>query len=175
MISKAEADAWSNYIKGKVESSITGGSVFSLTFAAFLAVFREGAETILYYQSLLAGNRSSMGMIWLGLGIGAAALVVLYVLVRVAGVKLALKPFFTGTSALLFVMSIAFIGKGIKALQAANMIPVTMLPFEFITVDILGIYPTLETLIPQMVLLTVTVVTFVMQFRKGKKLAVKAA
>jgi high-affinity iron transporter len=49
MISKAEADAWSSYIKGKVESSITGGSVFSLTFAAFLAVFREGAETILYY------------------------------------------------------------------------------------------------------------------------------
>ena len=41
MISKAEADAWSSYIKGKVESSVTRGSVFSLTFAAFLAVFRK--------------------------------------------------------------------------------------------------------------------------------------
>ena len=61
-------------------------------------------------------------------------------------------------------MSIAFIGKGVKALQAANMIPVTVLPFEFITVDILGIYPTLETLIPQMVLLA----AFVMQLRKRK-------
>jgi high-affinity iron transporter len=89
-------------------------------------------------------------------------LVVLYALVRAAGIKLPLKPFFTGTSALLFLMSIAFAGKGVKALQAANMIPVTILPFGFVTVDLMGIYPTLETLIPQIVLLAVTVVTFVM-------------
>jgi high-affinity iron transporter len=44
-----------------------------------------------------------------------------------------------------------------------------MLPFKFITVDLLGIYPTLETLIPQMVLLAVTAVTFAMQLRKAKK------
>jgi high-affinity iron transporter len=169
MISKAEADAWSGYIKGKVESSLSRGSAFSLTFAAFLAVFREGAETILFYQALLAGNRSSMSMIWLGLAVGAVALVVLYAVIRVLSVKLPLKPFFMGTSILLFVMCIAFTGSGVKELQEGNIIPVTMLPFKFITIDILGIYPTVQTLIPQIILLAVTVFVSVFQIRNGKR------
>jgi high-affinity iron transporter len=175
MISKAESDAWAGYIRGKVESSLTGGSAFSLVFAAFLAVFREGAETILFYQALLAGNNSRVDMIWLGLAVGAGALAVLYVLIRVLSVKLPLKPFFMGTSVLLFVMCVAFTGSGIKELQEGNIIPVTMLPFKFITIDILGIYPTLQTLIPQVVLLAVTVAVSVMQIRRGKKIAANAA
>jgi high-affinity iron transporter len=66
-------------------------------------------------------------------------------------------------------MSIAFTGSGIKELQEGAVIPVTMLPFG-VTVDILGIYPTLQTLIPQVILLVLTVVTFVIQMRKNKKL-----
>jgi high-affinity iron transporter len=168
MVSKAEAEAWSGYIEGKVKASITKGSVFSLAFAAFLAVFREGAETILFYQALLAGNQGYLNMIWVGLGVGIVLLVVIYVLIRFLSIKLPLKPFFLGTSILLFVMSVAFTGSGIKELQEGNVIPVTMLPFNFITVDILGIYPTLETLIPQIVLLGATIVTFVIQLRRNK-------
>jgi high-affinity iron transporter len=168
MVSKAEAEAWSAYIQGKVQNSITGGSMFSLAFAAFLAVFREGAETILFYQALLAGSRNYVNMIWLGFGIGSAALVVIYILIRVLSLRLPLKPFFLGTSILLFVMSVSFVGSGIKELQEGNVIPVTLLPFNF-TVDILGIYPTLQTLIPQFILLVATVATFVMQIRRNKK------
>jgi high-affinity iron transporter len=174
MISKAEADAWAGYIKGKVESSLSKGSAFSLTFAAFLAVFREGAETILFYQALLAGNSSRVDMIWLGLAVGAAALVVVYAAIRLLSVKLPLKPFFMGTSVLLFVMCIAFTGSGFKELQEGNIVPVTMLPFKFITVDILGIYPTLQTLIPQIILLAVTIAVSVIQIRRGKRLAANA-
>jgi high-affinity iron transporter len=169
MVSKAEAEAWTGYIEGKVQSSLAKGSMFSLAFAAFLAVFREGAETILFYQALLAGSRNYLNMIWLGLGIGSAALVVVYFLIRVVSIKLPLKPFFLGTSILLFVMSIAFTGSGIKEFQEGNVIPVTMLPFKFITVDILGIYPTWQTLIPQIILLAVTAATFVIQLRRGKE------
>ena len=169
MVSKSGTEAWSSYIKGKVESSITKGSMFSLTFAAFLAVFREGAETILFYQALLAGSRESMNMIWLGLAVGVVLLAIVYVLIRVVSVKLPLKPFFMGTSVLLFVMCIAFTGSGIKELQAGNVIPVTMLPFKFITVDLLGIYPTLETLIPQGALLGITIITVVVHLRRGKE------
>ena len=168
MVSKSGAEAWSSYIKGKVESSITKGSMFSLTFAAFLAVFREGAETILFYQALLAGSRESMGMIWLGLAVGIVLLAIVYVLIRVVSVKLPLKPFFIGTSVLLFVMCITFTGSGIKKLQAGNVIPVTMLPFKFITVDILGIFPTVQTLAPQLLLLALTVTVFILQARRGK-------
>jgi high-affinity iron transporter len=173
MVSKAEAEAWVGYIEGKVESSITRGSVFSLAFAAFLAVFREGAETILFYQALLAGNQNYTNMIWLGFGIGSAALVVIYILIRLLSLRLPLKPFFLGTSILLFAMSVAFTGSGIKELQEGNVVPVTMLPFSF-TVDILGIYPTLQTLIPQAVLLIVTVATFIVQIRRNRRIRARA-
>ncbi|MDR1374156.1 MAG: FTR1 family iron permease [Treponema sp.] len=176
MVSKAEAEAWVGYIEGKVQSSITKGSMFSLAFAAFLAVFREGAETILFYQALLASTETYINMIWVGLGIGAVALVIIYILIRVLSIRLPLKPFFLGTSVLLFVMSITFVGNGIKELQEGNVIGVT--PVSGVaSVDILGIYPTLETLIPQIILMVITVITFVVQLRRSKniKAAPKAA
>ncbi|MDR0377341.1 MAG: FTR1 family iron permease [Spirochaetaceae bacterium] len=167
MISKAEAEAWAGYIEGKVKSSITRGSMFSLAFAAFLAVFREGAETILFYQALLASTETYISMIWLGLGVGVVALVVIYILIRVLSIRLPLKPFFLGTSILLFVMSITFVGNGIKELQEGNVIGVSPVP-GVASIDILGIYPTLETLIPQAALLAVTVATFIIQIRRWK-------
>jgi high-affinity iron transporter len=174
MVSKAESAVWMNYIEGMVQASVTRGSVFSLAFAAFLAVFREGAETILFYQALLAGTDSYVNMIWLGLGVGCVVLVVIYVLIRVLSFRLPLKPFFLGTSVLLAVMCISFLGSGIKELQEGNMISVTSAPGVG-TVDILGIYPTLETLVPQILLLVVTVFTFAIQMRKGKRLRATAA
>lgn len=174
MVGKAEADAWSGYIESKVESSLARGSVFSLAFAAFLAVFREGAEVILFYQALLADTQTYINMIWAGLGVGLVALVVIYILIRVLSFRLPLKPFFLGTSVLLSVMAISFIGSGIKELQEGNVIGVT--PVNGLSsVDLLGIYPTLETLIPQAVLLAITVATFVLQIRKWKKARERAS
>jgi high-affinity iron transporter len=167
MVSKAEAEAWSSYIEGKVQASITKGSMFSLAFAAFLAVFREGAETILFYQALLAATETYINMIWLGLGIGVVALVIIYILIRVLSIRLPLKPFFLGTSILLFVMSITFVGNGVKELQEGNVIGVT--PISGVaSIDILGVYPTLETLIPQLALLALTAATFIIQIRRWK-------
>jgi high-affinity iron transporter len=174
MVGKAESEAWSGYIESKVESSIARGSVFSLAFAAFLAVFREGAEVILFYQALLADTETYMNMIWAGLGVGLVALVVIYILIRVLSFRLPLKPFFLGTSVLLSLMAISFIGSGIKELQEGNVISVTPVG-GLSSVDILGIYPTLETLIPQAVLLLITILTFILQIRNWKKARERAA
>jgi high-affinity iron transporter len=116
----------------------------------------------------LAGTDSYANMVWIGLFVGCVVLVVIYVLIRVLSFRLPLKPFFLGTSVLLAIMCIAFLGSGIKELQEGNMISVTAAPGVG-TVDILGIYPTLETLIPQTILLIVTVVTFAVQMRRGKR------
>jgi high-affinity iron transporter len=170
MVSKAEAGAWSSYIEGKVQSSITRGSIFSLAFAAFLAVFREGAETILFYQALLAQTQTYVNMVWLGLGIGSVLLVGVYLAIRFLSIRLPLKPFFLGTSILLFAMSVTFVGNGIKEFQEGNLVGVTPVP-GLGSVSILGIYPTLETLIPQAILLVITVATFVIQIRKNARIA----
>jgi high-affinity iron transporter len=106
-------------------------------------------------------------MIWLGLGVGAVALVIIYILIRVLSIRIPLKPFFLGTSILLFVMSITFVGNGVKELQEGNVIGVT--PVSGVaSIDILGVYPTLETLIPQLALLVITAATFIIQIRRWK-------
>ena len=166
MVSKAEAEAWKNYVEGKVQTAVTTGSSFALGFAAFLAVFREGAETIIFYQAMLADAKEHMDMVWYGLGIGTIILTFIFLVIRFGAVRLPLKPFFICTSMLMYVMAIAFAGGGVKELQEADIIPVT--PVDFIhSVEILGIYPTIETLIPQVIMVLVVVLS-VMYYKKGK-------
>ncbi|MDR1916693.1 MAG: FTR1 family iron permease [Synergistaceae bacterium] len=172
MVSKAEAEAWKHYIEGKVQSAVETGSSFALGAAAFLAVFREGAETILFYQALLGRVEGSSSMVWLGFLVGCAALVVIFALVRYGSLAIPIKPFFMGTSILMYIMSIAFAGGGVKELQEAGVIGVTMLNFE--PIDILGIYPTIETLAPQIVLLLLAVVS-IFHYRAKARRARSAA
>jgi high-affinity iron transporter len=169
MVSKAEADAWRGYIEGKVQSAVETGSGFALGAAAFLAVFREGAETILFYQALLADTSSSLSyMVWCGFAVGCVALVAIFALVRYGSLVIPVRAFFLGTSFLMYIMSIAFAGGGVKELQEADVIGVT--PVSFVeSIDILGIYPTVETLLPQAALLVLAIVSVLWYRRKAAK------
>ena len=171
MVSKSESAMWNRYIEGKVQSSVATGSMFALGFTAFLAVFREGAEVILFYQPLLATGNTSY--VWGGFAVGCAVLVVVFLVIRFLSVKLPLKPFFLGTSILMFAMSISFLGSGIKELIEGNVLSMTpmlenVIPYNNV-MDVLGIYPVAQTLIPQIILLIITIVTFVIQIRRNQK------
>jgi high-affinity iron transporter len=165
MISKADTAAWSSYIEKRVENSISRRSMYSLAFAAFLAVFREGTETILFYQALVGDTKTHPLMIWVGLGAGSLLLVIIYLLFRFLSVRLPLKPFFIGTSLLLFVMAISFAGSGIKELQEANAVSITPVG-AFSSAEALGIYPTAETLGAQLFLLALTIATVIVAARR---------
>ena len=167
MLSKSESKAWKNYVEGKVQSAVSTGSSFALGFAAFLAVFREGAETIIFYQAMLADAKDHMDMVWYGLGVGTVVLTLVFIVIRFGSVKLPLKPFFICTSALMYLMAIAFAGGGVKELQEADIISVT--PVDFVhSVEVLGIYPTVETLVPQLVMLVVVMLS-IMYYKKYHK------
>ena len=160
MVSKASSKAWSNYIQGKVQSSIAKGSMFSLAFTCFLAVFREGAEVILFYQALLV-NAQGAGdtfAIWLGLGVGAVLLVFVYLAIRFLGIKLPLKPFFLATSILMFVMCVSFVGSGISEFVDADWFTPHILN-HVPTISILGIYPYAESLIAQGIMIAIILLT----------------
>jgi len=166
MISKAESDAWRNYIEGKVSSAVTTGSSFALGAAAFLAVFREGAETILFYQALIADAKDHLDMVWYGFGVGAICLVGVFIIIRYGSLRIPLRPFFIGTSILMYIMAIAFAGGGVKELQEADLVSVT--PVSFVgSVDLLGIYPTVETLAPQALLVILAVASYLYYTRKA--------
>jgi high-affinity iron transporter len=170
MVAKAEAEAWKRYIEDKVQSAVATGSSFALGAAAFLAVFREGAETILFYQALLADAGGYTRMVWFGFFTGCAALVVIFLVVRFGSLVIPIRPFFFGTSILMYIMSIAFAGGGVKEFQEADVISVT--PVNFVqSVEILGIYPTVETLLPQIVLLVLAIASIFFYRAKARRQA----
>ena len=173
MFSKAEAEAWKSYVEGKVQTAISSGSSLALGFAAFLAVFREGAETILFYQAMLAEAKEHINMVWYGLGLGCFVLAFIFSVIRFCTIKLPIKPFFIGTSALMYIMAIAFAGGGVKELQEADIIPVT--PVDFVhSFGILGIYPTVETLVPQLFMVLIVVISVVyLKVKHSKKVVNK--
>jgi len=174
MLSKSETEAWNAYIQGQVDSSVETGSGFALAFTAWLAVFREGAEVILFYQPLLSGD--NMNMVWAGFGVGCAVLVAVYIGVRYFSVRLPLKPFFRFTSIFMFLMSISFLGSGIKELIEGNVIvmtPISWIPSNEV-LEVLGIYPCVETIVPQLVLIAITIAVYVYQVRKSKRLVEEA-
>ena len=169
MVSKSEAAVWSQYIESKVAGSAARGSMITLGFTAWLAVFREGAEVILFYQPLM--QESNANMVWLGFAVGCLVLIVVFLAIRLLSIRLPLKPFFLGTSILMAVMSICFLGAGIKELIEGDVITAVYHDWFPITdvLDVFGIYPCYETLIPQFILLAITVVTFAVQIRRNKK------
>jgi high-affinity iron transporter len=173
MVSKAEAEAWKGYIEGKVQSAVETGSNFALGAAAFLAVFREGAETILFYQALLSETETYKNMVWTGFLVGCVALVFIFLIVRFGSLAIPIKPFFMGTSILMYLMSVSFAGGGVKELQEADVVSVT--PVNFVqSIDILGIYPTVETLLPQAVLLGLAIASIFYYRAKARKLRAAA-
>ena len=175
MISKSEAASWSRYIDDKVHSSVETGSSFALAFTAFLSVFREGAEVVLFYQPML--SEGNPGMVWAGFGAGCVLLVFIYLAITKLSIRLPIKVFFTATSILMAVMCVSFLGSGIKELAEGNVFDLSLnvpgVP-ENDVIQIFGIYPWLETLVPQLILSIILLVTFLVAHYRGKMDALRA-
>jgi high-affinity iron transporter len=171
LISKAEADRWQRYVRTRIQASLGGGNLAALWAAAFLAVYREGAETVLFYQALLAGSDASeVAAVLSGLGAGACVLAAMFLLLRTGAVRIPIRPFFTVTSALLYYLAFVFAGKGIRELQDSGLLPVS--PAHGIpTWDVVGIYPTWESLALQAALACAAVVAFVSLTLAGRRRA----
>lgn len=192
MISKAESEAWTNYISEKVSDSAEKGKMWALGFTSFLAVFLEGAEVILFcqqYFSRAGSMENGFLTVFGGILAGLAGVALIFILIRVFGVKLPLKPFFMATSILMAVMSITFLGSSMFELfldgrlaetiggfvqDLAGTIPALAWMNGNDVLAFFGIYPTWITLGPQLILTVVTVITFVMMIRRGKKMREKS-
>ena len=156
MINKSSNKAWDEYIKKQTDASLTRGSLLGLAFISFLAVLREGAETILFYVPIVAAAGDKVHYVWIGLAVGLVALVVIYLLIQFAAVRIPLRPFFTITSLLMAFMAFTFTGSGIAELQEADVVSLTPIS-GFPTIDLLGIYPRVENLAAQAIVLAIIV------------------
>jgi high-affinity iron transporter len=151
LVSKVESARWQAFIKEKVGTALSKGSTHALALVAFLAVFREGAETALFYQALLARGPQVLTPVAAGFVVGAMALVAVWLGFHRFGLRLPLRAFFATTSAMLYTLAFIFMGKGLRELQEGNALPITPLdgwPY----LDVIGLYPSLETLAGQAIL-----------------------
>lgn len=153
MHSKTSARQWQRFIQGSVQKALSTGTLWGLAGLAFIAVYREVFETILFYQALWvqaddAAHRSLLA----GIGTAAALLVVLAWLILRYSQRLPLRQFFAVSGLFLFALAIVFAGKGIVALQEAGWLSTSPIPFP--RIDWLGIYPNFEGLAMQGLLLS---------------------
>ncbi len=160
LLTKVEVAAWQRFIREQVGSALTSGRTTALAFVAFLAVFREGAETALFYQALLARGPATLPPMMAGLVLGSLALVILWFGIQRFGLRIPLRGFFGTTGVLLYVLAFIFMGKGLRELQEGNVLSITPIdggPY----VGALGIFPSVETLAGQGILAALAAVALV--------------
>ncbi|WP_409307404.1 FTR1 family protein [Pectobacterium sp. B1J-3] len=168
LLSKVEARHWKAYLEGKLSHSLSSGSLVGLWLTSFLAVYREGAETVLFYYALVgdASNAAGHLSILAGFIIGCVILVIAYLIMRFTVVKLPLKPFFMFTGCFMYLMAFVFAGKGVLELVEGKLFEPTLL-MGVPEISWLGIYPYVETLLPQGVLLIAALAALWVMRRKA--------
>ena len=155
MTSKGQSDRWMKFISHKLESaerSTIPGIALGLT--AFLAVMREGAETIVFFQALTSGATEAVERhaVAAGIAVAAVALAASFVVIRRAADRIPMRIFFQTTSILLYALAIVFVGQGVASLQEASIVSATFVNYAP-TIPMLGVFPTIQSLGAQVVLL----------------------
>ncbi|HVF38766.1 MAG TPA: cytochrome c/FTR1 family iron permease [Gemmatimonadaceae bacterium] len=163
LISKVEGAKWQKFIRDKVSTALDHGGGKALALVAFLAVFREGAETALFYQALFSEGSGVVLPLVLGMVAGFALLAVIFTLFYRFGVRIPMRPFFAVTSVLLYYLAFVFLGKGIRELQEGNVIGITVLP-SMPSIPSMGIFPSMETLVAQIILVGLFVFALIKTF-----------
>ncbi|GJE29303.1 FTR1 family iron permease [Methylobacterium organophilum] len=122
MFIRQDPKAWQADLNRLAERALGAGTVISLAGIAFLAVFREGAETVLFLHALAKGGNGFDASLLSGLGVAALALVAMFVAMQWLALRLPLRPMFVITSAFLFFMGLRMIGEAFQELQEQQLI-----------------------------------------------------
>ena len=160
ILNKIEHKRWMEFVKAKVFQATTTGGVMVFVLLSFFTVYREGFETVLFYQAMFSFAKYME--LWVGLGfiLGIVSLLGIYFGFRKLGKRLPLRVLFGLTMGIGAYLSIAFLGNAIREFQVLDYIPYTSMLGTIPRLDInvatmTGIYPTLETTVGQIILLSV--------------------
>ena len=182
VLNKIETKKWIEFVKSKVWKATTTGSVLVFVLLSFFTVYREGFETVLFYQAMLSYAKHMELFVILGLIIGLAVIIGVAFIVRKLGKKLPLRVLFGLTMGIGAYMSITFLGNAIREFQEVGYITTTHLFGIIPRLDVnlatmTGIHPTLETIIAQLILLSVYLVgsTYILVIQPRRKRLIQSS
>lgn len=157
MHGKAQAQQWQHYIRDRLSTELPGRSAWLVAGLAFVVVYREVFETILFYAALWSQGRH--GAMLAGAGAACAALAAIaWALLRYSA-RLSISRFFVFSSWLMAALTVILAGKGLAALQEAGVVgidPLAAIP----RVEVLGLFPTAQTILAQVLVLVVLLAGF---------------
>jgi high-affinity iron transporter len=164
MHGKAQADQWQRYIQEKMSKALSGGSAWFLLALAFIVVYREVFETILFYAALWSqGNGSAI--LAGALSACAALAFIAWAMLRYSR-RLPIGKFFTYSSWLMAVLTVVLAGKGISALQEAGIVGIA--PLHVVPrLSLVGLFPTKQTVAAQIVMIAALAVGFALNRRRA--------
>ena len=163
ILNKIEHKRWMEFVKAKVFQASAAGGTSVFIMLSFFTVYREGFETVLFYQAMFSFAKYMEFYVGLGFILGIVSLLGIYFGFRKLGKRLPLRALFGLTMGIGAYLSIAFLGNAIREFQVLDFIPYTSMLGTIPRLDInvatmTGIYPTLETTVGQIVLLAVYLV-----------------
>jgi len=157
MHGKGQADEWQRYIRQKMGHALSKGSAWFLFSLAFVAVYREIFETILFYAALSAEGGAAP--VVAGAAAGAALLALIAVLMLRYSQRLPIGKFFTYSSILIAILAVVLAGKGVAALQEAGLIGVV--PLNHVPrITMIGLFPSVQPIAAQIVILAALLLGF---------------
>ncbi|MGN7178853.1 hypothetical protein BK139_17635 [Paenibacillus sp. FSL R5-0490] len=169
---KSSMKAWNRYIEKQLGSALSKGSIISMSLVSFLSIFREGAETIIFY----AGMAPSISTGNLLAGIGAAVVILslfAFLFIRYSK-RIAFGIYFKIATALIYFLAFKILGVSIHALQITDKLETTQIS-SLPIINWLGFYPTWESLIPQLVLILIFIITSVILNRQNNNSDMKGS
>lgn len=176
ILNKIEHKKWMEFVKAKVWQASTTGGVAVFVMLSFFTVYREGFETVLFYEAMFGFAKYMELYVGLGFVLGIGTLLGIYYVTRKLGKRLPLKMLFGLTMGVGAYLSIAFLGNAIRELQTLDIVPFTSMLGIIPRLDInmakmTGIYPTLETLIGQLIMLGIylTAASYVLVLRPKRE------
>jgi high-affinity iron transporter len=156
---KQDPRGWQEYLSQKADQALSQDTVWAVGALAFLAVFREGAETVLFINALATAEGGWSAGLFAGLLTATAGLAVLFYFINLIARKLPLRPLFIFTSAFLFVMAIKFIGEAVQEFQEQAIITVTQVKGSAF-LSAIGLNPSAEALSIQGLVILFTFATY---------------
>ncbi|MBS0307557.1 MAG: FTR1 family protein [Proteobacteria bacterium] len=165
MHQKSLAGRWQAYVKQKLSAALNRKSAMMLFLLSFVTVYREVFETVLFYAALWTENNGIY--LLAGLGSGIAILCVIAIVLLRSATRLPISQFFAFSSALVAVLAVVLIGKGVAALQKVGFLHTT--PLAMPRIDVLGVYPSMQTILAQITILLIIAASVVYNLRNQKK------